>query len=127
MRRARIGAGAALLALLAATPVQAASMGTFEGRWYGHTRSLLISGDGRAVETIYAGCCSRAFTLHLQLSDRHGTTVRARVVKVDAGDEPAPAVGATGVLRLRSGVITEPITGTNYCNQAAGMRGACGA
>lgn len=121
----------ALLAALAATgaaPAQAAGkFARFKGTWIGHTRHLLITSDGRAVERIDDGCCTHAFTLHLRLYAPHGSTVHARVVSVEEGEYPAPRVGKTGVLRLRNGVITESLTKTNYCDRTAGAGGACGA
>lgn len=110
----------------------------FAGTWVGHTRVLRINRSGRAKESIGSGCCDPVVDLELHLSRPRGNarraSIRARVTAVHVHDGsaysdeyPAPHVGQTRRLRLRRGVITEPITGTNYCNRAAGLRGTCGA
>jgi hypothetical protein len=76
--------------------------------------------------------------LRLKLSHPRGTkhvgSVAFRVTSVQVHDPsaysrsfPAPRVGQTGRLKLRYGVITESVTRTNYCNEAAQLKGTCGA
>ncbi len=119
------------------TSSRRATLATFAGRWLGHTRSLRITRKGYANESIGSGCCDPVIDLKLRLSRPRGTSrnasVSARVTAVRVHDKraftkanPAPHVGETRGLRLKHGVITEPLTHTNYCDRAAGRRGTCG-
>ncbi|HTN23312.1 MAG TPA: hypothetical protein VL120_04960 [Solirubrobacteraceae bacterium] len=121
-----------------AAATNTATVATFAGSWFGHTRSLKITRGGIASESIGLGCCDPVVDLRLKLSHPRGTnhvaSVAVRVTKVVIRDpsnysasNPAPRVGQTGRFKLRFGVITETLTGTNYCNQAAGLKGTCGA
>lgn len=121
-----------------ATAASHATLRTFAGTWYGHTRSLKITSKGVATESVGSGCCNPVIDLAFRLSHPRGTSsnasATARVVAVDVHDDgaftnsdPAPRVGQTKRLRLRDGVITEPFTGTNYCNRRSGRKGTCGA
>lgn len=76
--------------------------------------------------------------LWFRLSHVHGTASKVsatvRVTKVHVLDPSAyapgygpPHVGETRVLRLKHGVITEPLTQITYCDQAADATGGCGA
>ena len=114
-----------------------ATLATFGGSWYGHTRGLNITSDGRANESIGSGCCDPVIDLELRLTSPTGTSsdasVTAIVVAVTVRDptaysssNPPPRVGERTRLRLSSGVITEPLTQTNYCGDAA-PKGTCGA
>ena len=113
-----------------------ATIATFAGTWQGHTRGLKITRAGEGTESIYSGCCFFAIALHFQLSRPHGTsraaTATATVTAVRVGDRRwwigvgKPSVGDSKVIRLRDGVITEPLTGTNYCSPNA-KRWTCGA
>jgi hypothetical protein len=135
---------AALAVLIAATvadaaaPAPKATLATFAGTWGGHTRSLTISRKGVAKESVGSGCCDPIIDLKLRLSHPRGTkgnaSIKAKVTWVRVRDKsaytkkhPAPHVGQTARLRLKHGVITEPLTETNYCDEAAGKRGTCGA
>lgn len=137
--RTRVLTGLAVVALLPAACGGAAeaTLGTFSGTWYGHTRSLTIS-HGHARESIGSGCCDPVIDLELELSRPHGrpngataivtvTAVRVRDTRIYTKARPAPRVGQTGTLRLRGGVITESLTRTNYCDKTAGRAGKCGA
>lgn len=115
-----------------------ATLSTFVGTWYGHTRGLKIKSTGYAKESIGDGCCNPIIDLKLRLSKPHGTkqkaSIRARVTSVQVHDpsvftpaNPAPHVGQVRRLRLKHGVITEPLTGTVYCNMASDLKGKCGA
>jgi hypothetical protein len=130
----------ALISSAAANPVISASSlkratrATFVGTWYGHTRLLKIKARGRAKESISDGCCDRVIALRLRLSHAHGSSrrasIRARVTAVqiyDPSESPPVHRGDVGRLKLRNGVISEPLTGTNYCDLKADRRGACGA
>jgi hypothetical protein len=98
----------------------------FTGYWWGHTRGLTITDDGRAIESIFSGCCLRVINLHLQVSPPRGTRHNAiAVTKATAvwvphpigfsKTHPPPVAGQTGSLRLRDGVITDSLTGATYC------------
>src|SRR3954468_13858898 len=115
-----------------------ATLRTFAGTWYGHTRSLKITRKGRAKESIGDGCCNPVIDLRLRLSKPRGTrrraSVRARVTWVKVRDKsyfskkhPAPHVGQRRRMRLRNGVIKETLTGATYCNWKASRKGICGA
>ena len=114
-----------------------ATLATFAGLWYGHTRSLTIDRNGLARESISDGCCHRLIDLQMHLYRPRGVvgnaTVMVRVTWVhihDTSFSPGyspPRAAETARLRLRGGVITEPLTGTNYCDLAADMQGRCGA
>jgi hypothetical protein len=115
-----------------------ATLATFAGTYFGHTRSLKVSRSGRATESIGDGCCHQVIGLSLRLSRPRGTlhsaTVLARVTRVRVSDRRAagsegsvPRVRDQRRIRLRLGIVTEPITRTNYCDRAADLTGACGA
>ncbi|CAN5382188.1 hypothetical protein BH11ACT8_BH11ACT8_32070 [soil metagenome] len=112
-----------------------ATFATFRRDWYGHTRSLKVRRDHIARESVYSGCCERGADLKFRLSKPRGTTrhatIRAVLVKVRYWDRSLggarPHRGDVVRFTLRRGVLTEPIVGTVYCNDAAGRRGACGA
>jgi hypothetical protein len=103
-----------------------ASLATFVGHWTGHTRSLTIDRGGRAAEFISSGCCDAVVNLDFRLARPRGTasdaTAIATVTAVWVRDRsaftkrgPPPRVGEHRLLRLRRGVLSEPLTGTNYC------------
>ncbi len=118
-----------------------ASLATFAGSWGGHTRSLTITRDGQAVESIGDGCCDPLIDLKFRLSAVSGTkenaTARITVTGVTVRDpqaftnDPVPEVGQTGRLSLKNGVITQSLvgwlTGVTFCNGAAAARSVCGA
>jgi hypothetical protein len=112
----------ALAATAAGAPPRPATVSTFAGDWWGHTRSLLISRTGQAAEIVDDGCCTRVISLRLKLLRPSGTvqdaTVAFRVTSVGRWDAPGPRprVGQLGRLRLRDGIIVDLLTGANYCN-----------
>ena len=121
----------------AASP-QRATLGTFTGRWIGHRRGLVIRHGGHAAESIYSGCCDPVINLTFRLLRPRGTTTNAAVTATVTGvwvrdrsaftkAYPAPHVGEVRVLRLRNGVLTETLTGANYCDNEAENAGKCGA
>jgi hypothetical protein len=130
-------ASAALLAPSASTASSPqASLATFKGTWYGHTRYLQITAHGLAKESIGDGCCDPIIDLSFTLSNPRGTphnaTVMATVTQVHVRNKsefsksaPAPTVGETRVIRLYNGVITETLTGAKYCGDHAPS--VCGA
>lgn len=106
--------------------------------WVGHTRSLHVRRDHTARESVSAGCCTPEVTLRLALGDVRGSaehgSVRAEVVSVRVSDpayfdarHPAPQVGDVARLRLRHGVLREPLTHTVYCDPSVAPRNRCGA
>jgi hypothetical protein len=121
-----------------ATAARNATLRTFAGTWYAHTSGLKITRQGIARESIGDGCCDPIIDLSLRLSQPRGTssdaTVLARVTAVQVHNSqaftakhPAPRVGEARRLRLKNGVITEPLTNSVYCNMTADLRGTCGA
>jgi hypothetical protein len=115
-----------------------ATLASFAGTWGGHTRGLTIAANGIGKEVVYAGCCDHVINLRLRLSRPRGTennaTALVQVVAEHIYDPadfsnayPAPHVGETRTLRLRNGVITEPMTHLTYCETAQQARGTCGA
>jgi hypothetical protein len=135
----RILRAAALLALAgfscAACGAYSESMKPLVGHWWGHTRGLTITEDGRATEYIDSGCCIREIDLSYRLSRPRrvpgGATAAATITKVRIpnarffGDaRPAPWVGETMTLRLKDGVITDPLSVATFC---ASDVNSCGA
>src|SRR5256885_9461776 len=103
-----------------------ATLSMFAGTWQGHTRGLVITRAGAARESIYSGCCTFGLAVRFQLSDPKGTaraasaTATVTAVRIGRGAvftkaNPRPRVGETRTIRLKDGVITETLTGTNYC------------
>ena len=131
--------------ILALSPVGAAqppkaTLGTFAGEWTAHTRSFLVTRAGHATEVVDDGCCTRVLALTLQLSKPAGTTANATVsahvtaarlynVRTYWQNRPRPHVGQVATLRLRNGLLAEPISGAVYCNERTPPRRArlCGA
>jgi hypothetical protein len=138
-------AAAALVGAVTITsPVEAASRGkpatvaTFVGTWTGHTRGLVISRHGRGEEGASSGCCDPVIRLAFQLSQPRRTADDARAVATAVSVEvldrrfftkayPPPHVGEVREVRLKSGVITEGLTGGTYCDRVAESKGTCGA
>jgi hypothetical protein len=112
----------ALVATAAAATPRPATVSTFAGDWWGHTRSLLISRTGQAEEVVDDGCCTRVVSLRFKLLRPSGTVkdagVSFRVTAVGRWDapRPRPRVGQLGRLRLRDGIIVDLLTRADYCN-----------
>jgi hypothetical protein len=98
----------------------------------------VIRHGGHATESISSGCCDPVINLTFRLSRPRGTTTNASVTATVTGvwvrdrsaftsAGPAPHVGEVRVLRLTNGVLTEPLTGANYCDNKAESAGKCGA
>ncbi|HEV8602837.1 MAG TPA: hypothetical protein VGQ68_05505 [Gaiellaceae bacterium] len=117
-----------------------ATMATFAGGWHGHGRTLKITRSGNAEEWISYGLGNFVIALRFHLSQPKGTphdaTATATVTAVRIGDRsaftaarPPPRVGESRRIRLRDGVITETLTGANYCGPTAGdwLDAGCGA
>jgi|GEM_PF-2736273 len=114
----------------------AATFATFKGLWTGHTRSIKIRKGHVARERISIGCCEMVADLTFDVRRASGTkrhaTLRAEVTKVRSYDEgsldaPRPEVGDVVRFHLDKGILSEPATGTLYCNERRGMAGDCGA
>jgi hypothetical protein len=116
------------------------TLATFTGTWQGHGRTLKITRTGNAEERISLGLGHVVIALRLQLSRPSGTphdamatatvtAVRIRDRTAFTASHPAPRVGASRRIRLRNGVITETLTGANYCGPTAGnwLVAGCGA
>jgi hypothetical protein len=114
-------AGALGATATAASP-RPATVSTFGGDWWGHTRSLLITRAGQAEEVVDDGCCTRVISLRFKLLRPSGTvtdaTVAFRVTAVRRWDAPGsrPRAGQLGRLRLRDGIVVDLLTGASYCN-----------
>lgn len=99
-----------------------ATSGPFAGRWYGHTRRLLISRVGRGLEIVDDGCCSRVVTLRFRILRVRDAVVTVKVItaRVDRSvfaslHRPIPKTGQVGTLRLRHGVVTDRLTAATFC------------
>lgn len=115
-----------------------ATLATFAGGWTGHAHDLAISQTGTAKEWASLGLGSNwAITLRFHLTRPTGTphdaTATATVTAVRFGKRSAsdPAypplrVGKSFRIRLRDGVISEPLTGENYCSPTV-KHWVCGA
>jgi hypothetical protein len=116
-------------------PVPMAKLSTFTGHWGGHTRRILISPSGRALEYVDDGCCHFVIAVSFRLLHVEGTlksaTATFRVTAVKRGEwdqKRRPQVGQIGRLVLKNGIVTEMLTGIYYCSDPAwGATGACGA
>ena len=116
-----------------------ATLATFAGGWQAHARSLKITRTGNAEEWFTLGLGDFVVELRFRLSRPKGTphdaTATATVAALGIGDRsaftaayPAPRVGESFRIRLRDGVITEPLTGANYCGPGVDWPDAgCGA
>jgi hypothetical protein len=116
-----------------------ATLRSFAGGWQAHARSLTISGTGDAHEWFSLGLSDFVLELRFHLSRPRGTpqdaTATAMVTAVRIGDRsvftaahPPPRVGESFVIRLRDGVITEPLTRANYCGRGVEWpKAGCGA
>src|SRR5437764_4937785 len=113
-----------------------ATLATFAGTWQGHGRGLTITRGGFAKESIYFGA-DFVLAMEFRLSRPRGTpraaTATATVTALRIGDRrvfttanPAPHVGESRTIRLREGVITETLSGANYCSPRA-KHWVCGA
>jgi len=117
----------------------AVTLATFAGTWFAHTASLKITSSGYATESIGSGCCDPIIDLTFRISHPGGTAAHATALvtatSVTVRDptaftppsSPAPHVGQTGILSLKAGIITEPLTWSIYCDREAGATGVCGA
>ena len=116
-----------------------AKLATFAGGWQAHARSLIITRTGDAQEWLSLGLNDFVVEMRFHLSRPKGTphdaTATATVTAVRIGDRrvftavhPAPHVGESFRIRLRNGVITEPLTGAIYCGPGVDWPDAgCGA
>jgi hypothetical protein len=117
-----------------------ATLSTFAGGWHGHARTLEISRTGNAEEWISYGLGNFVIAVRFHLSRPrgapHDATATATLTAVRLGDRsaftaarPPPRVGESRTIRLRDGVITETLTGANYCGPTAGdwIDAGCGA
>ena len=111
--------------------------GPFLGRWIGHTRMLKITAAGTGSELVDGGCCQLVYDITFRLTQVSGDRSRARarfiVTSARLGSprffdhaHPAPRVGDSGALRLRDGVVTDLLMGSNFCDRRADDAGTCG-
>ena len=107
-----------------------ATLATFTGTWQGHGRTLKIAPRGNAEERISLGLGHFVIALRFHLSRPRGTPhdamATATVTAVRLGNtraftaaHPPPHVGESRRIRLRDGVITDTLTGANYCSPTA--------
>jgi hypothetical protein len=102
------------------------TLSAFSGSWQGHGRGLSISRDGVGRAEVYSGCCDFVLAVRFRLTRPHaaagGATATETAIAVRIGDRSAfggpwhpPRVGESATLRLKDGVITDPLSGANYC------------
>jgi hypothetical protein len=114
------------------------TLAMFTGRWWGHTRRLIVKPNGYAKEHIDSGCCMAAVDIGFRLSRPRGTwrsgAVTATITRVRIWDaqawtkpNPRPRVGETRTLRLNDGLLVETLTRTVYCNDRTKAPSKCGA
>ncbi len=107
-----------------------ATLATFAGGWQAHARSLTITRTGNAKEWFSVGLGHFVIALRFHLSRPRGTphdaTATETVTAVRLGERsaftaahPPPRVGESRRIRRRDGVITETLTGANYCSPTA--------
>jgi hypothetical protein len=110
-----------------------ATLATFAGYWWGHSKGLNITRHGFGKESINSGCCFPELDVSFRLSSPRGSqrfaAATATVTAVRIHGHRLYAVGPARVgqrftLRLRNGVITEPLTGAIYCAPEVGKCGA---
>ena len=136
----RLAAPLAAALALAGCGGDKATLATFTGTWQGHGRTLTIMRTGNAKEWISLGLGHFVIALRFHLSRPRGTPhdamATATVTAVRIGERSAftaarspPRVGESRTIRLRDGVITETLTGANYCGPTAGdwLDAGCGA
>jgi hypothetical protein len=121
-----LGALLVLLPLPACGGRDRATSSAFAGHWWGHTRRLVISPDGRGREIVDDGCCSRVVTARFRLLHVRGTpskaiaTIRFTFVRVDkrvfaALHRRRPHAGQVATFRLQHGVVTDEATKVTFC------------
>jgi hypothetical protein len=120
-----------------ASSVSAGAFGDFPGQWTGHSRYVTISLAGLGKESVGDGCCTPQIDLNYTLagvviapSGKQLATITVTAVTVHTGyslSQPAPKVGDKGVLTLDSGVLTDSLTQSIYCDPAEEAKGTCGA
>lgn len=129
-RVAALPAAATATFALAGCGGDKATLATFAGGWQGHGRTLTITRSGEAREWVSLGLGHFVVALRFHLSRPKGTphdaTATATVTAVRLGNtsaftaaHPPPRVGESRTIRLRDGVITEPLTGVHYCGPTA--------
>ena len=116
-----------------------AALRTFAGGWQAHARSLSITRTGEAHEWLSLGLSDFVVELRFHLMRPSGsphdaratatiTAVRIADMSVFTAAHPPPRVGESFRIHLRDGVITEPLTGANYCGPGVEWpKAGCGA
>jgi hypothetical protein len=137
--RAGLAAAIATLAL-AGCGGDKATLDTFAGTWQAHARTLTISRTGKGQEWISLGLGHPVIALRFHLSRLRGTphdataTATVTAVRIDdrsvfTAEHPRPRVGDSRRIRLRDGIITEPLTRARYCSSTVtdSIAAGCGA
>lgn len=115
-------------------PARPATLATFVGGWGGHTRGLAVTPSGRGNERADDGCCRRIYEMTFEILSVRGTLTRATAVyrvtsfrRYERGVKMR-RVGDVGRLLLRNGIVTNTLTGDDFCSDPTwGATGACGA
>ena len=113
------------------------SLAAFAGSYEGHGEGLTITRSGMGKAVVYSGCCDFVLALTFHLSQPRsapgGATATEMATAVRIGDRSAfggpwhpPHVGERATLRLKNGVITDPLSGSDYCSPHA-KHWVCGA
>jgi hypothetical protein len=122
-----------------------ASLATFAGTWQAHARTLTINRTGDGREWLSLGMSSPSprrnfvFDVRFRLSHPQGThhdaTATAIITAARIGGQsafttahPAPRVGESFRIRIRSRVLTSLLSGENYCGAGVNWpKAGCGA
>ena len=116
-----------------------ATVRAFAGDWQAHARSLHITRSGDAREWFSLGLSDVVVELRFHLTRPSGTpheaaatatltAVRIADKSVFAAAHSPPRVGQSFRIRLRDGVVIEPLTGANYCRPGVDWpKAGCGA
>jgi hypothetical protein len=137
MRLGTLAASVLLASTLTACGGGRITLSVFAGSWEGHGEGLTITRDGVGKAEIYSGCCDFVLAVTFKLARPRaapgGATATETATAVRIGDRSAfggpwhpPHVGETATLRLKDGVITDPLSGADYCSPHA-KHWVCGA
>lgn len=117
---------AAALVLAGCGAAHRASVQTFTGHWWGHTRGLDITSGGRGREYVKTAGVARPLIVRFEIVRVYGTAqdaiARVRVTSVEGprailehAHRPHLHAHDGGSLLLKHGVVADGLTGISYC------------